>query len=221
MRRCRGDGSVRVNRGWISAFLVIVAFCVCALSIPRSWLLSGLTVNKPLAQSDAIVLVGGGFKERAPAAAMLYRDGYAPLVILANDGVFSGWSTKYNRNLYQVEWAEEVLVTLGVPREHIVKLPYYGSATMFDALAVKLYLFRSGLKKIIIVTSDYHSRRAFWTFKHVLKEYTADITIYPALSFGIGAQSLAMEYVKLGYYLLRFGVLGIVPQANEVSLKNH
>ena len=210
---------MKVRKGLLIIVFLVAGLIVSVMLIPRSWLLAGLTVHTPLAQSDAIVLVGGGFKERAPAAAMLYRDGYAPLVILANDGVFSSWSTKYNRNLYQVEWAEEDLVTLGVPRDRIVKLPFYGSATMFDALAVKRYLFKSGLKKIIVVTSDYHTRRAFWTFKQVLNEYTDKITVYPALSFGVGGRSLATEYIKLCYYFIRYGTLDLVPQANEVLLK--
>lgn len=203
----------------IKYLLIIVVIVVGALFFPREWLLSGLIVSTPRAQSDAIVLVGGAFQERAPAAAMLYRDGYAPKIVLANDGVFSGWSTKYNRNLYQVEWSEEELVALGVPRDKIIKLPFYGSATIFDALAVKTYLLKNGLKKIIIVTSDYHTRRALWTFKHTLREYSTDITIYPAISFGIETKSLAMEYVKNGYYLLRYGIFGMVPEANEVLLK--
>jgi uncharacterized SAM-binding protein YcdF (DUF218 family) len=221
MRRLRGDVSVKVKRGCAIAVLLIAALMVGASFLPQSLLLSGLTVHTPLARSDAIVLVGGGFKERAPAAATLYRDGYAPLVILANDGVFSAWSTIYNRNLYQVEWAEEELITLGVPRERIVKLPFYGSATMLDALAVKQFLFKSGLKRIIVVTSDYHTRRALWSFRHALKEYTADITVFPARSFGVGVKRLAVEYVKCGYYLVRYGMPGMMPEANERPLQNH
>jgi uncharacterized SAM-binding protein YcdF (DUF218 family) len=201
------------------AVLIVAGLLVVVGLTPQSWLLAGLTAHTPLAQSEAIVLVGGGFKERVPAAAMLYRDGYAPLVILANDGIFSGWSTKYNRNLYQVEWAEEDLVKLGVPRDRIVKLPFYGSSTMLDALATKRYLFKSGLKKIIVVTSDYHTLRALWTFRHVLKEYTTDITIFPAKSFGVGIRSLAVEYVKFGYYMLKYWIVGLVPEMNEASLK--
>lgn len=208
-----------MGRGGIKYLLIIAVIVVGVLFIPREWLLAGLRVSTPRAQSDAIVLLAGAFQERAPAAAMLYRDGYAPKIILANDGVFSGWSTEYNRNLYQVEWAEEELVTLGVPRNRIIKLPFYGSATIFDALAVKRYLLKNNMKKIIIVTSDYHTRRALWTFKYMLREYSTDITIYPAISFGIGDNSLAMEYVKNGYYLLRYGMLGMVPDANEVLLK--
>ena len=201
---------------WGLAILLLSAV-VGALFIPRTWLLAGLTLHDTPARSDAIVLLAGNHKERAPAAAMLYRDGYAPLIILTNDGLSSGWSTKYNRNLYQIEWAEEELVKLGVPREKILKLPFYGSSTMFDALAVKRYLFRSGMKKIIVVTSDYHTRRALWTFRHTLKEYTTDIAIFPAPSFGVGARGLALEYGKFGYYLLRYGLLGLVPEANETG----
>jgi len=208
-----------VRRGSVRYLLIIPAIAVGALLIPREWFLSGLTVHKQLQQSEAIVLVGGAFTERAPAAAMLYREGYAPLVILANDGVFSGWSTKYHRNLYQVEWAAEYLIGQGVPRDRIVMLPFYGSATVFDALAVKRYLLTNKLKKIIVVTSDYHTRRAFWVFKNVVRDYTGDISIFPARSFSIETRSLAMEYVKLGYYFLRYGILGLLPQMNEIPLK--
>jgi uncharacterized SAM-binding protein YcdF (DUF218 family) len=206
------DGGMKSK--WTLAILLLAAI-VGSLFIPRTWLLAGLTVHDSPVRSDAIVLLAGDHKGRAPAAAMLYRDGYAPLVILTNDGLLSGWSAKYNRNLYQIEWAEEELVELGVPREKILKLPFYGSSTMFDALAVKRYLFRSGMKKIIVVTSDYHTRRALWTFRHALKVYTTDIGIFPAPSFGIGAQSLALEYGKFGYYLLRYGLLGLEPETND------
>lgn len=198
--------------------LLCALVTVLVLMLPASWLLAGLTVHDTLAQSDAIVLLAGNHRERAPAAAMLYRDGYAPLVILTNDGLFSSWSTTYNRNLYQVEWAAEELVRLGVPPEKILKLPFYGNATLFDALAVKRHLFRSGMKKIIIVTSDYHTRRALWTFKHVLKEYPADIVVFPAQSFGVSRSNLALESVKYAYYLFRYGLLGLVPEANEIPL---
>lgn len=216
MRRPGPDGGMKGKLLLVIPILLAVII-VAVLFVPGSWLLAGLAVHDTLAKSDAIVLLAGNHKERAPAAAMLYRDGYAPLVILTNDGMFSSWSTKYNRNLYQVEWAEEELVKLGVPREKILKLPFYGNATIFDALAVKRYLFKSGLKKIIVVTSDYHTRRARWTFKHALKEYPSDITVFPAKSFGISARNLALESVKLVYYQLRYGLLGMVPEANEIQ----
>lgn len=216
MQRPGHDGIMKLKL-LLGALILLVVLGVAALLIPSSWVLAGLTTHDTLAKSDAIVLLAGNHKERAPAAAMLYRDGYAPLVILTNDGMFSSWSTKYNRNLYQVEWTAEELVKLGVPREKILMLPFYGNATLFDALAVKRYLFKSGLKKIIVVTSDYHTRRALWTFKHVLKEYPSDVLAFPAKSFGISARNLALESVKFVYYQFRYGLLGMVPEANEIQ----
>lgn len=191
--------------------LIIISLFLCSCDY--------LKVHTPLAKSDAIVVLAGSNRERLPAAAMLYRDGYAPLVILANDGVFSRWSKVHGRNLYHVEWAEEDLVMLGVPREKIVKLPFYGSSTMFDAIAVKKYLFRNGQNKIILVTSDYHTRRALWSFKETLKTFPTEIYVFPAKSFGVSTKDLIMEYVKLIYYFIKYKVLGVEPDANEIPLK--
>lgn len=201
------------------AICLVLVLCASYLLFPRTLLLSALTVQKPMAQSGAIVLMAGTYRERAPAVAMLYHYGYAPLVVLTNDGVFSRWSKKDQRNLYNVEWAEEELVTLGIPREKIVKLPYYGSSTIFDAIAVKHFLQKSGLKDIIIVTSDYHSRRAFWAFSHLLDVSNTEIYVYPIKSMGIGVKTLVSEYLKLVIYKLRYGLLGLVPDANEIELK--
>ena len=119
------------------------------------------TVDK----ADAIVLLSGSYPERAPAAAMLFRERYAGRIILTNDGVFSSWSEKYGRNLYQVEWAEERLVSCGVGRDRIVKLPGRVNSTMSEALQVSRYARLHGLKKVILVTSDYHAVRALWSFR--------------------------------------------------------
>jgi uncharacterized SAM-binding protein YcdF (DUF218 family) len=171
--------------------------------------------------ADAIIVLAGSSNERLPAADQHFRERYTPLIILTNDGVLSGWSTKYNRNLYQIEWAEETLVGLGVPREKIVKLPFYGSSTVFDVLAVKKYLLKNSLKKIIVVTSDYHTRRALWTFRQVLKDSPSDISMFPVKSISVGMKDIALEYVKFVYYLLRYGLLDLVPDTKEIVLKTH
>jgi uncharacterized SAM-binding protein YcdF (DUF218 family) len=190
---------------------IIVALLLCSCDYLR--------VQTPLVKSDAIIVLAGSMKERVPSAAMLYQEGYAPLVVLANDGVFSEFSPTYNRNLYQVEWAEEELVELGVPRESIVKLPYYGSATMFDTLAAKKYLIDHGLKTIILVTSDYHTRRTYWAFRHELKDCTSAISVYPVKSSGVSMKSIVVEYFKLVYYILKYGVLGMEPAMHEITLQ--
>lgn len=214
--RVRFEADGFVSKAWIyKIILIVMAFILCGMTLPKSWLLDGLSVNSHLVKSDAIILMAGGFKSRVPVAAKLYRDGYAPLVVLTNDGVIGGWSPKHNRNLYQVEWAEDELNKLGVPNSNIVKLPYYGSATIFDALAVKRYLLTAGLKKIIVVTSDYHTRRSLWTFKKTLQKYAIDVSVFSARTFWIGRRWIMLEYTKLGYYMIRYGVFNLIPEQIE------
>lgn len=197
---------------WKPLSLAILVFSSCAFLLYWSIFTA---IDPPVGKSDAIVILAGEHRERAPAAAMLWRDGYAGRVILTNDGVFSGWSTKHNRNLYQIEWAEEELVGLGVPRERIVKLPFYGSGTIYDALSVKRYFYGHALAKVIIVTSDYHARRALSTFRTVFAGLPVRFTAYPAKSFGITTEDRAVEWGKLLYYWMRYRVLGLIPEQTE------
>lgn len=181
------------------------------------WFIHQPALHPPRDKADAIVLLAGSYKERAPAAAQLYRAGYAPAVLLTNDGILSSWSSKYGRNLYQIDLAEKYLVTLGVPRERIVKLPFHGSSTMHDALAVRQYALAHGLTKMIIVTSDYHIRRAIWTFRKVFAGHQAEFEGYAAVSVGTGVKVFIVESAKMTYYLVVYGLLGLFP--HESGLK--
>lgn len=200
--------------------LFIVMFMSGLIMVGAPLLKKGLIVDMPLQHADALIVMAGSQSERLPVAADLYKRGMAPRILLANDGVSAAFSPEKQRNLYQIEWAVEELVGFGVPREKIVKLPFYGSATMFDVLAVKKYLVQTGQEKIIVVTSDYHTRRTYWTFRHALKDSAVYISVFPAESNSVGAKGIVIEYVKLVFYVLKYGQLGLVPDAYEITLKN-
>ena len=161
----------------------------------------------PLTRSAAIVLLAGSSEERSPRAASLYRAGYAPRIILTNDGVRKGWSREHQRNLYAIERTEIELVKLGVPRQAIVRLPFGKSGTVYDALAVKDYAASERVAGIILVTSDYHTRRAFWIFQRVLQGLPIVVSTAPARSHGPLLANIPLESLKLVYYLVRFGFI--------------
>ena len=52
--------------------------------------------------ADAIVVLSGSstYVERAAWAAQLYREGRAPVIVLTNDGLISGWDHREDRNPY-------------------------------------------------------------------------------------------------------------------------
>ena len=165
-------------------------------------------VSVPLAAPDAIVLLAGDDAERAPFVAQLYAKMRPGLVLLTNDGVLGGWSQASGRNLFQVEWAVIKLVNLGIPRTRIVILPFHGSSTMNDAIAVKGYVKHHPLTRIAVVTSGYHTRRAFWVFRKVFSGTLVKVGMYPAESVAINIRSRLLEPCKQVFYWLRYGMMG-------------
>lgn len=159
----------------------------------------------PLKKADAIVLLAGNQLWRGPAAALLYNSGYADKVILTSDGVLGGWSTKYRKNLYQVDRAEEDLVAFGVPREKIVKLPFSKSGTFYDALAVREYAREHGVKSMILVSSNYHLRRVLWCFRRLFSKEGVELMVYSADSTFAGISASAMELCKFAGYVVMYG----------------
>jgi uncharacterized SAM-binding protein YcdF (DUF218 family) len=174
---------------------------------------AALKVSMPLVNADAIVLLAGSYEDRAPFAASIFLAGKTNKIILANDGVRSGWSRAHQRNLYAIERSEELLVKLGVPRQSIISLPFRKSGTVYDALAVREYVSKHDIRSILLVTSDYHSRRTLWIFQRVLRQLPVTIGIETAPSYLALAYfpKILLEYFKSVYYLIRFGWLDDIP----------
>jgi uncharacterized SAM-binding protein YcdF (DUF218 family) len=182
---------------------IVIAFSLWAIHLRSSL----LAANSPGGTADAIVLLAGGNGERVRAAARLYQSGLAPKIIMTNDGVLTRWSRNHQRNLYNVEWAREELLSLGVPAAALVQLPYASSGTIYDALVTHQYMATAGIRKITIVTSAYHSGRALWAFRRVMGSQRADISVVPVSSAAAGLRQKVSEIIKFDYYLLRYGLL--------------
>ena len=182
--------------------------------IPAYWLEGFLVEEKVLEQADAIIVMAGNPDQRLPPAARLYHEGKAPKILLTNDGVFSAWSRKHQRNLYQVEWALEDLLKKGVPEEDIVMLNYTDSGSIRDVLNTRAYVLgRDDIESLLVVTSDYHTRRTLWTFMHVFADDDLEIGIYPVLSSSNNIieefRNFYLEFTKYIYYRLRYGLFSL------------
>lgn len=173
---------------------------------------SVLSVTRQLRDAEAIVLLAGNYEERAPSAAAMFLAGKGRSIILANDGVRRGWSREHQRNLYSIERSEKELVRCGVPLQAIIRLPFLKSGTVYDALAVRKYVDKHNIHSILLVTSDYHTSRTLWIFQRVFKQLPVTIGIEPTPSSSSYISSVASEYIKFAYYLIRFGWLGNIPE---------
>jgi uncharacterized SAM-binding protein YcdF (DUF218 family) len=170
---------------------------------------SVLVVSQPMQNADAIVVMAGIPDVRLPPVADLYSEGVAPRILLTNDGIFAAWSQKYQRNLYLVEWAREDLVEAGIPEQAMVLLQYTASGTIHDALNTREYVrAHPEVRRLLVVTSDYHTRRSLWTFRRVFKGMGVQIGAYPVpdLSRSLWCRVWVpyLEFLKYVYYRVRY-----------------
>ena len=177
-----------------------------------------LIVKSELASADAIIIMSGSstYLERADWAAKLYREGRAPIVILTDDKLISGWDRKEERNPYFYELAARELKKQGVPESKIQVVSDIALGTYEESLGVRDYATAHQLKRLLVVTSAYHTRRALWSLRHACEGGGIEIGIdspppgwqTPAPSHWWwhrwGWKVVAGEYVKLIYYWMRY-----------------
>lgn len=191
----------------------VVLWPVCA------WLAAHLLIVKAeLASADAIVVLSGSstYKERTAWAAKLYREGRAPIVILTNDRLISGWDRVAERNPYFYELAAKELQQNGVPSERIRVVSDIALGTYEETLGLRDYAGAHKLNRLLIVTSAYHSRRALWSMRRASERSGIEIGIdspppgwqTPAPSTWWlrrwGWRVVAGEYVKMAFYWMRY-----------------
>jgi uncharacterized SAM-binding protein YcdF (DUF218 family) len=199
--------------------LFITVLCLTLAWPVAAWAAARLLIVKSeMPAADAIVVLSGSstYLERTTWAAKLYREGHAPLVILTNDGLISGWDGSDERNPYFYELAAKVLEQGGVPLDRIKLAPGLAFGTYEESRLVRDYALTQKLRKLLVVTSAYHSRRALWSMRRVCEGTGIEIGIdgpspgwqTPAPSIwwwhGWGWKVVAGEYVKMIYYRTRY-----------------
>jgi uncharacterized SAM-binding protein YcdF (DUF218 family) len=177
-----------------------------------------LIVKSELPAADAIVVLSGSstYLERADWAARLYREGGAPVVILTDDKLVSGWNGAEDRNPYFYELAAKELEERGVPAERIRVVSEPALGTYYESLNVREYAISHKLRRLLIVTSAYHSRRALWSMRRACEGIEMEIGVDgPSPGWQTpsawtwwmhrwGWKVVAGEYLKMTYYWWRY-----------------
>jgi uncharacterized SAM-binding protein YcdF (DUF218 family) len=160
------------------------------------------------AQTDGsmtlIYVLGGNQKSLVPRfekASGLYHQGVAGKIhILSRPGI-TEFSPELGRNLTNDEWAVREMEILKVKRGDIVPVLvdpiYFG--TFSEAKSLSDMVRKKGYKRLILVSSMRHTRRAYNTFNSFLSNTPIELYIYGAGEIS-GIQDLLSEYIKLIFY---------------------
>lgn len=112
--------------------------------------------------SDAIVILSDDdfSADRAARAAQLFKEGFAPRIVA---------SGRYLRPYASIaELMQRDLTDRGVPASAVVLFPIHVRDTREEAVALSQFLSTRGWKKILVVTSSYHTRRARYIYERIL-----------------------------------------------------
>jgi uncharacterized SAM-binding protein YcdF (DUF218 family) len=145
--------------------LMVLAILLAAVYVVRYPLLrlagGWWEVEDRLEQADAILVLGDDnfAGERASRSAELFGAGWAPLVVASGRLLrsYAGVAELMGRDLE----------TRGVPATAILRFPHRAGNTREEAQALRELVTGRGWRRVLLVTSNYHTRRARYIFRKV------------------------------------------------------
>ena len=196
--------------------LGVVALCsifyLLAFETPLLWAAAApLRMIDAPQKADAIVVfaggagesaqAGGGYQERVKQAVDLYRAGFAPRMIFSSGFVYAFREAEIMRGL---------AVDLGVPPEAIT-LEERAASTFESVVFSRDIAHHYGARRILLVSSPYHMRRAILTWRRQAPDI--DVVSTPVLNsqyyaHGRGAtaeqfRGILWEYAAIALYRWR------------------
>ena len=137
------------------------------------------------AYDNVIYVLGGSsdsLRRRFAKAAELYKQGLAKKILIDSDDMLMEYSPSIARNLSHNEWATGKLVSLGVEKEDIEAVVIEGElwGTFSEAKTISNVVSRRGYGSLILVSSNYHTARVWFSFSKLMLRHTVNLYIYPA-----------------------------------------
>lgn len=197
--------------------------CLCLLSILlglaflfRAPLLTGAAnawiVNEPLGKADVIVVLGGGLETRPFEAARLYHQGLAPKILLMNSKSLA--AEEIGLVPAEAEVARQVLLKKEVKESDIAVTGDRVMSTYEESQAVRHWAGTNGIKRVIITTDVFHTRRVDWLFCKQFKGTGVQVIVrsVPVREYTVadwwkhdqGVVAFQNEILKYAYYRLKY-----------------
>jgi uncharacterized SAM-binding protein YcdF (DUF218 family) len=111
----------------------------------------------PAKAEIAVVLAGDYWGNRIVKGGQMVRLGYVPAVLVSGPSGFYGH--------YECEPAIAYAVRQGFPADWFIPAPNNARSTQEEAWAILPELHRRNMHSVLLVTSDYHTRRALRIFR--------------------------------------------------------
>ena len=134
----------------------------------------------PLQASDLIFVLGGARVERWLEAVDLYKEGWAPRIVLSPGYVEPAEAALRTRGVEfprEGDLGRQAALALGIPANAISVLPDTVDNTAEEAVALERMFPPGQLHRVIVVTSGYHTRRAGFAFRRQFADSPVQVIV--------------------------------------------
>jgi uncharacterized SAM-binding protein YcdF (DUF218 family) len=159
----------------------------------------------------AFVLSGGPW-DRGNEAARLFKEGMADTLVCTGENIPHDFKA-LGLNLTESEITEKNLINQGIPQGNIL-LIRQGTSTQEESEIILSFCKQKGVKQIIVISTDFHTRRISQVFKRKFRQENIEVLICAAPSSSYDARqwwksengliALNNEYIKQLYYLIKY-----------------
>jgi uncharacterized SAM-binding protein YcdF (DUF218 family) len=187
---------------WTRFLLGAFALALLVGVLGLLWAKPALFVEGGTKQADVIVVLGGDAGDRAFRALELYKSNSAPKIIISGRG--------------DCYFIRDRLILAGVNTNAIFVEADSRNTRQNAEFSVRL-MHEQGMRRAIVVTSWYHSRRALACFRNF--GGNIEFSSFPAYN-GMNmdhkpahseVSNVVREYIGIAWYLVRYGIIPISP----------
>lgn len=161
-----------------------------------TWLGRCLVHDEQPVKADAAVVLGGDRDGlRTVTAARLVQQGFVPYVLLSGPVILGG---------HESDLMLAYALKQGFPASYFQAVPDTADSTRDEAKAFREEFRRRGIHRVLIVTSNFHTRRAYYLFHLINPELEIHTVAAPDPRFTpqdwwktrIGQKTFALEWLK-------------------------
>jgi uncharacterized SAM-binding protein YcdF (DUF218 family) len=146
---------------WLAAAVLLVGLLFVTSALWLAGLGRFLVESQAPVRADlAVVLAGDAYGNRILKAAELVKQGYVPKVLV------SGPECCYGSQ--ESDLAIAFAVKHGYPRDWFIPLPHSAHSTDEESRVIRAELARRKVQRFLLVTSDFHTRRATRVYRRLV-----------------------------------------------------
>ncbi|HEX9160106.1 MAG TPA: YdcF family protein [Thermoanaerobaculia bacterium] len=147
---------------------IVLAALVVGTRLSLPLLAHFLIRDDALARADVIVVLGAHRIGRTLEAGVLFRQGWSPRILLLRSPDWIDRDLTDPLHIHLPDWIDiqkSALAQMGVPASAIQESGTALGNTRAEARFVARFASRMSYKRVIVVSSPYHTRRAKWLLR--------------------------------------------------------